>query len=697
MKLIRFSIKLFFTFVLMFSAAMSQWTQTNGPGGGGISAIASNGTYMYAASGGGYGSGIYVSKDNGLTWKAADYTVNSRDDKNILCIAASGASVAAGLPGGWLLMSTDSGATWTHVYIGRSDDVTALYASGNTFYAGTNSGGGFSWTIGVSSGWNSLGTAINNEHLTAFYANGSTLYASAIYGYPSFWSSPDSGATWTTITAPSGASNIYSMGVFGGLLYVGTNNGVFSSTNNGTNWSAKISGMSDVGISMCLSAGKIYVAGYNGVYSMATGGTSFTQVSSAFGCSTIFSSATGVFVGSTGTYPSGPTGVLLSTDGGTTWKDRNSGLAGTTVEAMMVNGSTVYATTKTAGLFSTTDNGTTWTLLNMNVTGNDALANALAIHSGKFFAPTSNGMTTSTDGGTTWVPSSPGFTPQAFFAYGSKVLAGNFSGVSISTDNGTSWTASNTGLPGSANTNGFGVHGSNLFVFLYSQGIYVSTDSGATWTSANTGLSSSRVRSFTTLGSMIFVATDGGGIYKSTDDGANWQASGISGGNCWSITSSGTTLYAGSNDGVSVSHDSGATWNQTSPWQIITNAVVVTSTNVFAGGLDAGVWRVGQTDAILGVADQKGSKVPAAFRLMQNYPNPFNPSATIEYSLAARGPVTLKIFNVLGENVRTLVNEVQGAGNKTVKFDGANLSSGVYFYRLQAGSFVSMKKMVLMK
>jgi hypothetical protein len=85
------------------------------------------------------------------------------------------------------------------------------------------------------------------------------------------------------------------------------------------------------------------------------------------------------------------------------------------------------------------------------------------------------------------------------------------------------------------------------------------------------------------------------------------------------------------------------------------------------------------------------------FSLNQNYPNPFNPTTTIKYSIPEMSKVSLTLFNLLGEEVATLVNEEKVAGYYTVEFNASSLSSGVYFYRLQAGSFTETKKMVLMK
>ena len=85
------------------------------------------------------------------------------------------------------------------------------------------------------------------------------------------------------------------------------------------------------------------------------------------------------------------------------------------------------------------------------------------------------------------------------------------------------------------------------------------------------------------------------------------------------------------------------------------------------------------------------------FYLSQNYPNPFNPATAIKYSIPVIGFVTLRVFNIIGEEMAILVNEEKSAGNYKVEINSANLPSGVYFYRLQAGDFIQTKKMVLMK
>jgi Secretion system C-terminal sorting domain/Right handed beta helix region len=89
--------------------------------------------------------------------------------------------------------------------------------------------------------------------------------------------------------------------------------------------------------------------------------------------------------------------------------------------------------------------------------------------------------------------------------------------------------------------------------------------------------------------------------------------------------------------------------------------------------------------------------IPASFVLNQNYPNPFNPSTKITYSVAQTGYISLNVYNVLGQKVATLFSGIQKAGQHITTFDGANLSSGVYFYTLKGDGFSSVKKMVLLK
>jgi len=92
-----------------------------------------------------------------------------------------------------------------------------------------------------------------------------------------------------------------------------------------------------------------------------------------------------------------------------------------------------------------------------------------------------------------------------------------------------------------------------------------------------------------------------------------------------------------------------------------------------------------------------GSKTISEHRLKPNYPNPFNPATTIRYDVAAQVDVSVQVYNVLGQKVRTLVDEQQTPGSYSVRFDGRNLSSGMYFIQLRAGDVRRIQKMTLLK
>ena len=122
-----------------------------------------------------------------------------------------------------------------------------------------------------------------------------------------------------------------------------------------------------------------------------------------------------------------------------------------------------------------------------------------------------------------------------------------------------------------------------------------------------------------------------------------------------------------------------------------------------ANEIYSGFWYANQT--LVDVSDKQ--VIPKNYELYQNFPNPFNPTTKIKYSIpsiqnplsggARGGLVSLKVYDILGREVKTLVNEVKSPGNYEVNFSAIDLASGVYFYRLQAGNFVQTNKMILMK
>lgn len=125
--------------------------------------------------------------------------------------------------------------------------------------------------------------------------------------------------------------------------------------------------------------------------------------------------------------------------------------------------------------------------------------------------------------------------------------------------------------------------------------------------------------------------------------------------------------------------------------QVLLRAVIT-----FFAGTNDGIWRL-PLSALTSAENTLRTGVITSFRLHLNYPNPFNPSTTISYDVPTRSVVTLKIFNVLGQEIATLVNDEAEAGRHQVQWNAAGLPSGVYVYQLKANEFMETKKMVLVR
>lgn len=166
------------------------------------------------------------------------------------------------------------------------------------------------------------------------------------------------------------------------------------------------------------------------------------------------------------------------------------------------------------------------------------------------------------------------------------------------------------------------------------------------------------------------------------------------------IDSSGSSIWA--NDGVAVST---ATFVQSFPVVLNDgiNGMIIAWTDLrsdLSGQRhDVYTQRVRSNGTLGGVTgvNENNNFLPTAFTLEQNYPNPFNPTTMIRYELPAPARVVLKVFDLLGRETATLVEGIENAGYKSVKFDASGLASGVYFFRLQSGSFVDTKRLLLLR
>jgi hypothetical protein len=368
------------------------------------------------------------------------------------------------------------------------------------------------------------------------------------------------------------------------------------------------------------------------------------------------------------------------------------------VFSLAVSGSNVFAGTNNGGIFLS-NNATSWTEVNSGLTNNSVWS--FAVSGQNIFAGTyGGGVFLTTNKGTIWTEVNSGLTGTEIYSFaiaGSNIFTGTDDGVFLTTNNGSGWTEVNSGLPNSS-VRAMAVSGANLFAaVLFS--VYLSTNNGTNWTEVNSGLPNNRtIYSLAISGSNIFAGTNGGGVYLSTNNGTTWTEinSGLTNNVVWTLAVTGTNIFAGTDDGIFLTTDNGSNWINTDYKAVSAYALAVSETQLFAGGGFSRVYRRPLSELITDV-ELNQERLRSEFHLEQNYPNPFNPTTNLSFIISHSLFVSLKVYDVLGNEVATIVDEEKPAGGYNVTFNSSDLSSGVYFYKLKAGDFVETKKMILLR
>lgn len=227
--------------------------------------------------------------------------------------------------------------------------------------------------------------------------------------------------------------------------------------------------------------------------------------------------------------------------------------------------------------------------------------------------------------------------------------------------------------------------------------MYTSTDGGAAWNEVTAPLAASMfdIEFFDQSNGII---VGGSGVARTTDGGNMWsQILNTGGTQLNSVCTSGNKFaWAVGQDKIYYTSNSGDTWTSQSftPYSYLQQVSCADSVNVWVLG-DRKLYRT-STGGVTIVNDEV-TLIPEGFLLSQNYPNPFNPTTTITYEIPERGYVILKVYDILGREVTTLVNEEKPAGIYEVQFIGNELTSGIYFYQINAGEYSETKKMILLR
>jgi choice-of-anchor A domain-containing protein/uncharacterized repeat protein (TIGR01451 family) len=319
-----------------------------------------------------------------------------------------------------------------------------------------------------------------------------------------------------------------------------------------------------------------------------------------------------------------------------------------------------------------------------------------------------------------------------------NLFAGTDKGIFTTVDDGKNWT--NVGLEGMDVRSVVVDKAGNMFAAAWGKGVYVSNDKGATWKETNNGLGCLEVQALAVdNGGALYAGTFGGGVFKYESAGGQWVNTNLGYNFIWSlnVTANGCLFAGAYGAGTFALAANAKDWKQTNNGLEAKYIYSVTSDkkgNVYANSFEGGVYATsdnGNSWKLLGMEGQKVSSIffdpaaekvlaasgsgaifesvngvtavneveamPANFELKQNYPNPFNPSTIISFNIAESGLYSMKIFNILGQEVASLFNKELTKGIHQVRFDAGNLSSGVYIYKLTGKNISSVKKMMLQK
>ncbi len=659
------------------SAQTKFWQATNGPFAGNVYSLVEHSSgYIFAGS----NNDIYRSTDGGKSWIG----VCATDDYVSSLTLDNSGNIFAATNGGSVYSSNDTGSTWIKLNTDFFSNIR-IYAivvtTGGTIFIATG-GGVYSSTDGGNS-WNS--TQMSGITQSLVIGPNRTLWTGLYNGQ--LWNSTDGGNSWS-LDYYNFPNYVRALAFDSkGHMFVGTSGGVYRSTDNENTWTNVALTDTPVVSIAINSTGQIFAGTGAGVYVSSDGGNSWTNVGLPTLVQALLTDSKGnLFAGA-------PGGLYLSTNNAASWSEIGLWDALTLKLAVFPSGKIVAATGE--GIYASSDNGNLW--IN-NVSG--YCTSVVVSPSGEVFVGMLlGGINASTDGGNSWFGrglwntgiSSLGVTPDGYvFAAGYQG-----SGIFLSPDSGVTWdeayTGSLTPISWAAGINGYVYAGTD-------SGVLRTTDNGNTWVLLNNGLTNDLIFSLSVnQNGIAYAGTGGGGINVSSDGGNSWSYLGLTNRRIWSIDLiSSNQIFAGTDSGVYSSLDGGRTWISENGGltDLYINSVVLSPNGYLFAATGSGVFKSIQP---LTSVKSKSHGVPEKFALFQNFPNPFNPSTAIRYDLPINSIVVLKIYDVLGREVETLVSQRQTAGSHFITFNASYLPSGVYFYRLESGTYHDTKKLILLK
>jgi photosystem II stability/assembly factor-like uncharacterized protein len=371
----------------------------------------------------------------------------------------------------------------------------------------------------------------------------------------------------------------------------------------------------------------------------------------------------------------------------------------------MVYSNNLYAATA-AGVYMSTDQGTTWSLSSLGLPGGAGNDFSLINHNNMLFVSSYGfGIYYSNNNGQSWIPcaTQPSNFVRPIRSNGTNLFCGDvYSGIFMSSNNGSTWVSRNYGIPpGSLPITGIAFAGTMVFASTATAGIYASTNNGLNWTAVNNNIMQLNINFIHDDNGTLFAGSDAPTpLFRSTNYGSNWIPcnAGVSNDAIYSIQRISNTLLIGGNGNIYTSTNNGLLWTNERaglPNSDNINSIVYDNNFIYAGTGSNGVWKRHLSE-LIGIQNIS-SVEPDKFTLSQNYPNPFNPVTKIQFAIPKSGLTSVKIYNALGQETATLVNQNLNTGTYSVDWDAGNYASGIYFYRIRSGNYSAVKSMMLIK
>jgi hypothetical protein len=671
----------------------TQWVQANGPSGGYAGAFATIGQNLLVST----SHGIYLTKNNGLHWIAIDTGIHAS------CFFTNGPEIVAGSSGG-IFISSDSGAHRTEADSGLTNPfVTALAGIGNNLFAGTYEGVFISSDNGAH--WSSMANGLPARMVSSFVKMKTNLFVGyfdmIIADTGIVYRSADNGLHWTR--ADTGiADSIYGVRVMslyatGADLFAGTDCGVFRSVNNGSRWTAVNTGLWSLDgqlpfIGTVTSVGTNLLAGSTwGVYRSMNNGASWTMMKSGLRDTDVVvltTIGTNVCAGTRGG------GVFLSADSGATWNPVNDGLPNMPVKSFAVSGTNLFAGTESGGVFRSNNKGTAWTPVNSGLP--NILISSFAVNGADLFAAAKGeGVYHSANNGAHWtkVTGVPNYGIWSIGMSGKYLFAGHNINIYRSQNNGSAWDTTMAALCTDQNIRFSCIAGNGSFALAGYGGCGVtrSTDNGASWVRGNTNFNAG-VNAFAWIGGTV-LAGAGNGAYCSTDTGIRWTAvnSGLTDMNVHALAAISADLFAGTGRGVFLSADKGLNWTAENTGFPANTAVcaLVEADSVLYAGTNSGVWRRPLSDLRTNV-HERNQTTQNTFSIQIDRNN------SVRYYVPVSALVSIKVFDIKGRLMLSLLNKKQEPGSYQVKMP-AGLPQGRYVLSVNAGDMRTDREVIVVR